>query len=124
MNISGILQQTKVTEVEGKKLTLKKYPLGFMEYLRMKSLEGKSLTYEGRSLKKVESFGVYDASIYADQLYQGLNSWELIDETGYAIELTSEACLTLVEDYPDFAQSIIKEINLFNSPISKETKKK
>lgn len=117
MVISGLLKSEATVEVEGIKMVVKRYPLGFYEYLQLKSIEGKSLTYEKGQLKKVESFGNYDIELYVDQLINGLQSWQLLDTNGYAIPLNRENCMSLLQDYPDFAKQVLELISKHNNPI-------
>jgi hypothetical protein len=127
MNISNLLKSTKTVEIQGKKLTVKKFPLGFFEYLQSKSQEGKQFNYEDGKLQNVNMVFTpkYDLEETADQLFYGLESWDLIDDQGYAIPLTRENTMTVVTDYPDFSKEILKAVIEINSPvISGELKKK
>lgn len=128
MTITGLLKSTKIVEVNGKKITLKKFPLGYYEYLQAKGMEGKRISYdeEGKATEvNLIYTPKYDVEDIAEQLFNGVSSWELIDETGYRNELSLENCLALIHDFPEFAKLILKQVVAFNIPlVTGEVKKK
>jgi hypothetical protein len=128
MKISGLLKETKTAEIQGQKFTVKKYPLGFYEYLSAKSMEGRQVGYgEDGKPDKVNIIYTpkWDLEDFIDQLFYGLASWGLVGEDGYAVALTRETCQEFLEEYPDTAKEVLMEIVAFNRPVIQgEIKKK
>lgn len=135
MNIKGLLKKNKVVEIkEGEEtfsFTLKKFPYGFWEHFNSVQQSLFTEVKVGEGTKKVYLGGFYDPEMKAEILDNGLESWSLLDENGYAIEKNIANCLALVKDFPDLAQKIETELVSFlfganeeNNDLKKNLKKR
>jgi len=125
MVLGKIMKELEIVEVQGFKITVKKYPLAFNEFMTIKSLEGKDFSQDKKGkVTAINGVGKYDLDFLAQRLFYGLNSWELLDTTDHSLELTLENCLSLAEEYPGLAAEILEKITAFNRPISDDEKKR
>jgi len=119
--LSDLLEHTKTVTVDGVQLELRKYPLGFVDWRRMKDLEGKAIqtTAKGK-ITAVASWGDYSPAATAQTIAAGLRSWDITAEDMTILPVTQETAARLGVDSPALAGNLLDEVEQFNSVLDVE----
>ena len=120
MNFSNLFLKTKIVEVQGVSLTLKKWTYGFV--IR-NNLIRQQLFGDAENKVPVPTLDqIYD--FYAEQVFEGLVSWDIRrEEDQTPFELTKENVKLVIAKYADFHLETANAIAQFNSGVDEETKK-
>lgn len=115
MDFSNLLKQTKDVDIHGIKVTIKKYSLGFSEWLSLKTFEGREVKPLGNDKVQIKAGEKALALVSpVERLVEGVVVWDLKDDKGEVVKPTHAVVTELVKEYPEFAGTILEEIEEFN----------
>ena len=120
MTFSNLLLKTKKIEIQGVNVVIKKWSVGFT--IRNGLVRQDLFGNEDIKVPTPDLDKLYD--YLAEQVFEGLVSWDIATEDNQPYELTVENVKNVIVRYRDFHDDLIKEISAFNSSVTEEAKKK
>lgn len=124
MGFSNLIKQTKEIEIDGVAFVLKKFSVGFDQWLSLKTMESREMEFTDTG--KVRKIGAVSRpevfqEIAAEKIAAGVESWGL-ENAGQSVPVSPLAAAELARDFASTAEKLLAEIKAFNEPLSEEKK--